>query len=211
MAVKQAPDADYARLTEQGLRETEATHRIGAGPRLADTPPPDRLSPAQKAEHLRQFVNGAFLHGAMRSPDGPIFDVPTFKAYLDDFLQRAGATGDPVKELLLQQVLQAHLAIGRLQVRGSASKSMDEAGACFAAAARFMAECRRHALALQVLRAGGASKKANDRSTPPPKAKKRERPKNGKAANKAKIHPRTEQGSNGHSRLKEFFHEPVLS
>jgi hypothetical protein len=97
----------------------------------------------------------------MRSPDGPIFDAQTFKVYLDDLLQRSGASNDPIEQMLVHQLAQAHFAIGRLHVRSSGSRGTVEAVAYVAAAARLMAEFRRTSLALQAYREATARKQVH--------------------------------------------------
>lgn len=117
------------------------------------------------------------MQGAMRSANGPLFDVQTFKVYLDDLLQRAGASGDPLEAMLIHQLAQAHFAIGRLHVRASGSRNMDEATACLAAAARLMGECRKTTLAVETFRAKAARKRAEaERAATPRRKKKRPAP-----------------------------------
>jgi hypothetical protein len=60
--------------------------------------------------------------------------------------------------MLVQQLAQAHFAIGRLHVRSSGSRGTVEAVAYIAAAARLMAEFRRTSLALQAYREAAARK-----------------------------------------------------
>jgi hypothetical protein len=152
------PDPEYIKVTGILVQEQRAREQAEEERRKAEAPPPDTRTPQEKAEHLRQFTDSFFLQGSMRSPDGPIFDVHTFKAYLDELLKRSGASNDPIEQMLVHQLAQAHFAIGRLHVRSSGSRGPVEAVAYTAAAARLMAEFRRTSLALQAYREAAARK-----------------------------------------------------
>jgi hypothetical protein len=152
------PDAEYARITLETVQNIRAQEQVEEERRKAEAPPPDTRTPEEKAEHLRQLADSFFLQGSMRSRDGPIFDVHTFKAYLDELLKRTGVTSDPIEQMLVHQLAQAHFAIGRLHVRSSGSRGTVEAVAYVAAAARLMAEFRRTSLALQAYREAAARK-----------------------------------------------------
>jgi hypothetical protein len=167
------PDPDYARLTQQGIQEIQRLQEAEEERRKAAAPPPDTRTPQEKAEHFRQFADSFFLQASMRSPDGPIFDVQTFKVYLDDLLNRSGASNDPIEQMLVHQLAQAHFAIGRLHVRSSGSRGTVEAVAYTAAAARLMAEFRRTSLALQVYREHAVRKEAMVAESPAPRRRKK--------------------------------------
>jgi hypothetical protein len=152
------PDPEYIKLTEILVQEQRAREQAEEERRKAAAPPPDTRTPQEKAEHLRQVADCFFLQGSMRSPDGPNFDVQTFKVYLDDLLKGSGASSDPIEQMLVHQLAQAHFAIGRLHVRSSGSRGTVEAVAYVAAAARLMAEFRRTSLALQAYREAAARK-----------------------------------------------------
>jgi hypothetical protein len=206
------PDQDYARITLETVQNIRAQEQAEEERRKAAAPPPDTRTAQEKAEHLRQFADSFFLQASMRSPDGPIFDVQTFKVYLDDLLNRAGASSDPIEQMLVQQLAQAHFAIGRLHVRASGSRGTVEAVAYTAAAARLMAEFRRTSLALQAYRETAARKQVQEakastrhrRKKPPvPAAEGRGGRSKGMPAN-------TELGSNASvpNRLNGYFREP---
>jgi hypothetical protein len=156
------PDPEYIQVTEILVQEQRAREQAEEERRRAAAPPPDTRTPEEKAEHLRQFADCFFLQGSMRSPDGPIFDVHTFKVYMDELLKRSGASGDPIEQMLVQQLAHAHFAIGRLHVRSSGSRGPSEAVAYVAAAARLMAEFRRTSLALQAYREAAARKQVQE-------------------------------------------------
>src|SRR5262249_20707379 len=100
-------------------------------------------------------------------------DVETFKVYLDDFVRRAGGSGDVVEEMLLRQLAQADFAIGRLHVGASASKDAAAVGAYVAAAGRMMTEFRRTLLVLEKVRETAARKQATAGPPPAPPGRKR--------------------------------------
>ena len=62
--------------------------------------------------------------------------------------------------MLLQQLVLAHHAVGKLHFRAGSTKSPDESCACVAAVARLMAEFRKTALSLEAYRAPTAKRKA---------------------------------------------------
>jgi hypothetical protein len=152
------PDPDYARVTQETVQNIRAQEQAEEERRKAEAPPSDTRTPQEKAEHLRQLADSFFLQASMRSRDGPIFDVHTFKVYMDELLKRSGASDDPIEQMLVYQLAQAHFAIGRLHVRSSGSRGTVEAVAYVAAAARLMAEFRRTSLALEAYREAAARK-----------------------------------------------------
>ena len=183
--------------------------------RQAGAPAPP--TPQEKAEHVRAIAGAAFLHGAFRSAGGPIHDVHTFKVYLDDFLKRAGASGDVLEEMLLRQLLQADLAIGRLHVGGSASKDPAAAACYLGGVARLMTEFRRTLLVLEKYRETAARRPAAAAAPPPaPQGRKRRQAVAGGKPGGKKRTPNTELGSNDApvNRLNGLFEhecEPALS
>jgi hypothetical protein len=115
-------------------------------------PPPGPRTPEQKAESLRQLGAAGYLYAAATQVVGPAFDVLTWKAYLDRYLQAAGDPADPVERILLEQLALAHHALGRLHVRAGSREGVEETQAYLAAIARLLAEVRRTALALKAYR-----------------------------------------------------------
>jgi hypothetical protein len=211
------PDPEYARITLETVQNIRAQEQVEEERRKAEAPPPDTRTPQEKAEHLRQFTDSFFLQGSMRSPDGPIFDVHTFKVYLDDLLKRSGASSDPIEQMLVHQLAQAHFAIGRLHVRSSGSRGTVEAVAYTAAAARLMAEFRRTSLALQAYRQAEAKKQA-EAAQPTCQVggkKRRASTAQGKCPRTKMNKANSELGSNPapSNRLQEYFdaREPILS
>src|SRR5262249_42206623 len=73
-------------------------------------------------------------------------------AYLKQLFQEVGNPSDPLERMVIEQLALAHHCIGRLHVKSASSKTMHEATAYIAAAARLMTEYRRSALALKTYR-----------------------------------------------------------
>jgi hypothetical protein len=171
MAAEDRLDPKYARITAAGRQEAarrQAEAEAEAQRQRASAPPPPTTE--QKAENMAKLAGATFLSGAA----GPLFgirdDLPSFKLYLDNFMQEAGASGDPLERLLLEQVLLGHHATGRLHFRAGTSQNLEEVTACLAAVARLMAECRRTTLALQTYRDASAAGKARSRKPRRPAA-----------------------------------------
>jgi hypothetical protein len=206
------PDAEYARITLETVQNIRAQEQAEEERRKAAAPPPDTRTPEEKAEHFRQLADSFFLQASMRSPDGPIFDVHTFKVYLDDLLKRSGASNDPIEQMLVYQLAQAHFAIGRLHVRASGSRGTVEAVAYTAAAARLMAEFRRTSLALQAYRET-AARKQGQQARPATRQRRKKPPApaaSGKSDRSMGMPVNIELGSN-HSvsnRLNGYIREP---
>jgi hypothetical protein len=211
------PDPEYIKVTEVLVQEQRAREQAEEERRKAAAPPPDTRTPEEKGEHLRQFADSFFLQGSMRSPDGPIFDVHTFKVYLDDLLQRSGASSDPIEQMLVHQLAQAHFAVARLHVRSSGSRDTGAAVAYTAAAARLMAEFRRTSLALQAYREA-AARRQGEAAQPTCQVrgkKRRASTAKGKCQRTKMKTANSELGSNPapSNRLHEYFdaREPILS
>src|SRR5262249_8131885 len=133
------------------------------------------LTTAEKAESLKQLATAGYLYAAVVAVHGPAtFDVASYKALLDDYLQAAGATSDPVERMVLEQLFLSHHVVGRLHARAGTRDRLEEVQAFLAAAARLMAEFRRSSLALKAYRERPAAKHAD---APVPRAEpKRKRP-----------------------------------
>src|SRR5262249_36169213 len=146
------------------------------------------------------------VYGGAGALSGTPIDVPTCKAFMADFVRRAGAPDDPIERLLVEQLALGHHALGTRLFRAGCPEGADETGAYQGAGARLMAECRRSALALRALREGTVRKQARRSVGAGGTARARK----GRATCEAASHARTEQGSNGHNRMTEYLHEPEL-
>ncbi len=127
----------------------------------ADCPtpePPDAPAgdgPGTQAGLLRRQLAGLDLHGA--SGLRPLIEVDDFVAYLDGAARDAGGPADPVERMLLEQMVAAHHAVGRVLVEAASTRAVEAATAYLGAAARLMAEHRETALALREYRSAGAA------------------------------------------------------
>jgi hypothetical protein len=213
--------SDYTTITKQAAQE-------GAHPKAnAPLPPPPGQqeeaqrkakatpplpSPAQKAENLHELLGATLLYGASGAFFAGAIDVPTFKIYLDRFLKDAGASTDPLERQLLEQLVLAHHAIGRLHFRAGTCKDASAVTAYLAAVARLMAESRRTTIAVQAYRQAPSGKQEGaTRPEDSPNGKRPSPAMNGHADGCGKSSSGTEEGTN--NRLKELFHEhePALS
>jgi hypothetical protein len=158
-------------------RYSEATARVvqEANAAVEALQPPDRRTPEEKAETLRQQAAACYLFGVGCQVVGPGFDVPAWRIYLDRFVREAGDPADPVERILLEQLALAHHALGRLHVRAGSREGVEEVQAYLAAIARLLAEVRRTALALKTYREPVAGKAADTAASTEPKEPAEER------------------------------------
>jgi hypothetical protein len=147
---------DYAALTARALEEDRALLQALEPP---PPPPPPVLTPEQQAGALHTFAPGAYLYGVTGSVLGPSMKVQGCQTYLDELTRQAASGTDPVEQMLVQQLVWAHHAIGVLHVQAGSSKRAAEVTAYHAALARLMAEFRRSSLALKAYREGGRARR----------------------------------------------------
>jgi hypothetical protein len=122
--------------------------------------PPERLADEYRAENLRTRGAAAYLHGTAAPILAPDFSVSCWKVYVDRFMREAGDPKDPIERLLVEQLLLAHDALGRLHVRAGSREGVEEVNVFLGAIARLLGEFRRTALALQAYRQGQVGKGA---------------------------------------------------
>src|SRR5215510_13156976 len=143
---------EYNEATKEALRQ-DAVHLAADEPANASSPNAlPRLTAAEKAQRLRDLGPAAYLYGSSAPLLGEAIDVETWKLYLDGFLKELGSPADPVARLMIQQLVLAHFALGRLHVRASTRILPQEVAVYTAAIGRLMAEFRRTALALKAYR-----------------------------------------------------------
>jgi len=125
-------------------------------PRQADQQPPPGLDAAKhaatqrtafQAESLRKRAFPALMATALQLDS--LADSPAYQLYLDQFTKDAGATNDPVQQMLLHQLCLAHFRIAQLHGDAQHANNAEEAKIYTAAASRLLGELRRTALALQ--------------------------------------------------------------
>ena len=75
-----------------------------------------------------------------------------YKTYLDDLLKQAGATGDPIEKMLIEQAALTHLCSAHLHAMAGAAKTIDMTSDYCAMGGRLLAETRKTALALAAYR-----------------------------------------------------------
>jgi len=117
------------------------------------------------AANLKNITGAAYLSGSLQGLLGLEISTDAFVRYRDQLLKDCGSPTDPIMIMLIEQLALASHNAGRLHVLSACAKSVQEASAYTAAAARLMAEFRRGALALEELRARAATK-ANSTNKP---------------------------------------------
>ncbi len=105
------------------------------------------------AKNLKDETAACYLYGSLSPLIGGQIDAGAYRAYIDGLLREAGNPTDPLERMMVEQLALAHHNIGRLHVKAASCRSVQEASAYNAAAARLMAEFRRSALALKTYRA----------------------------------------------------------
>ena len=116
---------------------------------------PPRPSDLQ-ARQLRETASSCYLYGASAGVF-PAVEAAAYTAYLEQLLKDAGDPGDPIERMLVEQLAQAHHAVGRLYFKASNSETVDAAGVYLVAAARLMNEFRKSTLALKSYRTPAAA------------------------------------------------------
>src|SRR5262249_58501675 len=123
----------YADLTARAAEEADALAKANQPP----TPP--TLTTEQKAANLKELATASYLYAALVGVHGPAtFDIASYKLLVDDYLQAAGASADPVERMLLEQLLMAHHVVGRLNARAGTRERLEEGQTVPARAARLM-------------------------------------------------------------------------
>jgi hypothetical protein len=115
--------------------------------------PPGHVTEAQDqlADQLREFAGAGFLYCSIQSLF-PEADLIACKRFRDRLLADAGNPSDPIEVMMIEQVVLAHMNIGRLQARSASSESVEAAKAYGTLATQLMGEFRRTCLALQMFR-----------------------------------------------------------
>src|SRR5262249_35201294 len=106
----------------------------------------------QDATTLKDETDGCYLYGTLAPLFGTQINNLAYRAYLKQLFHEVGNPSDPLERMVIEQLALAHHCIGRLHVKSASSKTMHEATAYIAAAARLMTEYRRSALALKTYR-----------------------------------------------------------
>ncbi len=114
------------------------------------------------ADNLQQKSGASFAYSQVAASISPNIDPEAFVEYRTRFLTDLGNPTDPLLILLVDQLLIANFAIGRLQVQ-SVTAALPNAAASYAnCAARLLGEFRRCTLTLDALRSGTAQQQTED-------------------------------------------------
>lgn len=116
--------------------------------------PPNRAPLEVQATQIREIAGSAYLRNS--SLMAGLFDATAYKLFLDQLLEDCGNPSDPIERMMVEQLALAHHACGHLHVRAAQNLEYEGAVAYSAAASRLMAEFRRSALALKLLRTGAS-------------------------------------------------------
>jgi hypothetical protein len=103
------------------------------------------------AGQIREGAGPAFLYGSMAAMF-PKIDTAAFKIFRDRLLADAGNPSDPIEVMMIEQIVLAHMNIGRLQFKSATSDSLDAAKVYGGLAIQLLGEFRRTCLGLQALR-----------------------------------------------------------
>lgn len=106
--------------------------------------------PEQQAEAIRTVVFAAHVATAVGLESE--FEPDGYRLFLERFARDAGVAGDPLGEVLAQQVALAHFRVGDLHGRAAAAGEAEAAGAYTAATARLRGEVRKSVTALRAYR-----------------------------------------------------------
>lgn len=118
-------------------------------------PQPATMTPEQQAASLREMSGAAFLYGTMGEMFGSSIEGSGYKAYRDRLVRDSGNPSDPIEVMLIEQLILAHNALGRLHCKAANSTQIEATQIFNAAAARLSAEFRKSALALAEYRLAG--------------------------------------------------------
>jgi hypothetical protein len=127
---------------DPALPSSAAPNRPAAGP-----------TPEDVAASITAQAAGLYLYASMTTFFPQNLTPATFLKVMATQVEAAGNPKDPVERMMVEQLVICHHNLGRIWLRGSLAKSVEEARVYHAAAAHLMAEYRRSALALRTYRA----------------------------------------------------------
>ena len=120
------------------------------------------LTDEQQAEFLRDSAAGLYLSASVGPCLGNQITPTGFKQYLADLRQSAGASSNPLVQLLWEQFSLAHHNLGRLYSQASQSKTIDEMQAYSMVIIKLHAELRLLGETLNRLQKPGEAHAADD-------------------------------------------------
>jgi hypothetical protein len=134
-------------------KEPEAEVPAEQATSAGDTPV--RMTASEVSDHfasqLRDTAAAAFLFSSMAGTFTQA-DTAAFRKFRDQLLADAGGPTDPIEIMMIEQIVLAHMNIGRLQFRSSTAESVELARGYGGMATQLLAEFRRTCLALQAFR-----------------------------------------------------------
>jgi hypothetical protein len=145
------------RKSSSQCRETpkEPEAEVPAEPAASAGDTPVRMTANEVSDHfasqLRDTAAAAFLFSSMAGTFTQA-DTAAFRKFRDQLLADAGGPTDPIEIMMIEQIILAHMNIGRLQFRSSTAESVELARGYGNMAAQLLAEFRRTCLALQAFR-----------------------------------------------------------
>jgi hypothetical protein len=101
------------------------------------------------ASVLHRTTMSAYLRGTLDRWMREAFSSRSVILYLMDYKEQAGNPTDPIEIMLLEQLMIAHHAVGRLQMQVAHAATAEEAGTYTVAVTRLLGELRRMALAIR--------------------------------------------------------------
>ena len=104
------------------------------------------------ATNLREKSAAMYMQGSAAPLLAKHTDADICQTYLERLREDAGVRGDPVEQILVEQLALAHHNLGRLYVKAAESQSIEQAECFNNAAARLLGELRRLVLALREYR-----------------------------------------------------------
>lgn len=114
------------------------------------------------AANLREKSGPAFAYSLVASSISNDIAPEALVEYRRQFLKDCGDPRDPLVILLIDQVLIANFAVGRLHLKSVLTGEANSAAAYSNCAVRLMGELRRCVLALDALRSGGKTAEGNE-------------------------------------------------
>jgi hypothetical protein len=123
----------------------------GAEANVEPTPSAEAIHEAL-ADNLRDRAGPAFAYPLVASSIAAGITPEAFVEFRRRFLEDCGSPTDPLVILMIDQLLIAHFAVGRLQFQSVMAKTANAAVAYASCAARLLGEFRRSVLAVDVLR-----------------------------------------------------------
>jgi hypothetical protein len=118
-------------------------------PSAASPDPGATLLPSDHyATQLRETAGPAFLYGTLAG----LFqqaDTAAFKRFRDRLLADAGHPSDPIEVMMVEQIVLAHMNVGRLQFKAATADTVETAKVYGGMAVQLLGEFRRTCLAIQ--------------------------------------------------------------